>query len=203
MLSDQEDRQLGRAHPAEGAARAARSSRKATSCTSSSRPSAGFKLSPYDPKHAKAMEIARRSFRKYADTLQGAGKVSEPQWLDTIHRSRCPCRAAGARSAEPTEFAISGCSNRRWGGRSTNSRTARPISQRLPLPMRSALREIIRSSTATSEQPLRRSSCSSVSTGSISTSHQRSATAMILALAAGEISEDGLARWIRDNLPKS
>ena len=28
----------------------------------------GIKLSPYDPKHAKAMEIARRSFRKYADT---------------------------------------------------------------------------------------------------------------------------------------
>jgi putative addiction module antidote len=30
----------------------------------------GFKLSPYDPKHAKAMEIARRSFRKYADTYK-------------------------------------------------------------------------------------------------------------------------------------
>jgi death on curing protein len=29
------------------------------------------------------------------------------------------------------------------------------------------------------------------------------ATAVILSLAAGEISEDGLARWIRDNLPKS
>jgi putative addiction module antidote len=30
----------------------------------------GLKLSPYDPKHAKAMEIARRSFRKYADTYK-------------------------------------------------------------------------------------------------------------------------------------
>ena len=29
-----------------------------------------IKLSPYDPKHAKAMEIARRSFRKYADTYK-------------------------------------------------------------------------------------------------------------------------------------
>jgi death-on-curing protein len=28
------------------------------------------------------------------------------------------------------------------------------------------------------------------------------ATAMILALAAGEVSEQGLARWIRDNRPK-
>jgi len=30
----------------------------------------GVKLSPYDPKHAKAMEIARRSFRVYADTYK-------------------------------------------------------------------------------------------------------------------------------------
>jgi putative addiction module antidote len=30
----------------------------------------GIKLSPYNPKHAKAMEIARRSFRKYADTYK-------------------------------------------------------------------------------------------------------------------------------------
>ena len=29
------------------------------------------------------------------------------------------------------------------------------------------------------------------------------AAAMILSLAAGEIGEDGLARWIRDNWPKS
>jgi len=30
----------------------------------------GLKLSPYDPKHAKAMEIARRAFRTYADTFK-------------------------------------------------------------------------------------------------------------------------------------
>jgi death-on-curing protein len=30
---------------------------------------------------------------------------------------------------------------------------------------------------------------------------QDASTAMILGLAAGEISEDGLTRWIRDNLP--
>jgi putative addiction module antidote len=34
----------------------------------------GVKLSPYDPKHAKAMEIARRSFRKYADTYKALAK---------------------------------------------------------------------------------------------------------------------------------
>jgi putative addiction module antidote len=30
----------------------------------------GLKLSPYDPKHARAMEIARASFRRYADTYK-------------------------------------------------------------------------------------------------------------------------------------
>ena len=34
----------------------------------------GFKLSPYDPKHAKAMEIARRAFREYADTFRALAK---------------------------------------------------------------------------------------------------------------------------------
>lgn len=34
----------------------------------------GFKLSPYDPKHAKAMEIARRAFRTYADTFKALAK---------------------------------------------------------------------------------------------------------------------------------
>ena len=34
----------------------------------------GLKLSPYDPKHAKAMDIARRSFRKYADTYKALAK---------------------------------------------------------------------------------------------------------------------------------
>jgi putative addiction module antidote len=34
----------------------------------------GFKLSPYDPTHAKGMEIARRAFRKYADTFKALAK---------------------------------------------------------------------------------------------------------------------------------
>jgi putative addiction module antidote len=34
----------------------------------------GVKLSPYDPKHAKAMEIARRSFSTYADTYKALAK---------------------------------------------------------------------------------------------------------------------------------
>jgi putative addiction module antidote len=34
----------------------------------------GLKLSPYDPKHAKAMEIARKSFRNYADTYKALAK---------------------------------------------------------------------------------------------------------------------------------
>jgi len=34
----------------------------------------GLKLSPYDPKHAKAMEIARRAFREYGDTFKALAK---------------------------------------------------------------------------------------------------------------------------------
>jgi putative addiction module antidote len=34
----------------------------------------GIKLSPYDPKHDKAMEIARRAFRTYADTFKALAK---------------------------------------------------------------------------------------------------------------------------------
>jgi putative addiction module antidote len=34
----------------------------------------GLKLSPYDPKHAEAMEIARRSFRRYGDTYKALAK---------------------------------------------------------------------------------------------------------------------------------
>jgi putative addiction module antidote len=34
----------------------------------------GIKLSPYNPKHAKAMEIARRSFSVYADTYKALAK---------------------------------------------------------------------------------------------------------------------------------
>lgn len=34
----------------------------------------GIKLSPYNPKHAKAMEFARRSFREYADAYKTLAK---------------------------------------------------------------------------------------------------------------------------------
>ncbi len=34
----------------------------------------GIRLSPYDPKHIQAMEIARRSFGKYADTYKALTK---------------------------------------------------------------------------------------------------------------------------------
>ena len=34
----------------------------------------GIKLTPYNPKHTKAMAIARRSFRTYADTYKELAK---------------------------------------------------------------------------------------------------------------------------------
>ena len=33
-----------------------------------------FKLTPYNPKHAKAMGIARKAFRTYADTFKALAK---------------------------------------------------------------------------------------------------------------------------------
>jgi putative addiction module antidote len=34
----------------------------------------GLKLSPYDPNHAKGMELARQAFRDYADTFKALAK---------------------------------------------------------------------------------------------------------------------------------
>ena len=34
----------------------------------------GLKLSPYDPKHARAMELARKAFKDYADTFRELAK---------------------------------------------------------------------------------------------------------------------------------
>jgi putative addiction module antidote len=34
----------------------------------------GLKLTPYDPKHARAIEIARRAFRTYANTFKALAK---------------------------------------------------------------------------------------------------------------------------------
>ncbi len=158
----------------------------------------GIKLSPYDPKHAKAMEIARRSFRKYADTYKALGEMTEPEWLDLDIVLDIPCRATGAVRRRPTEFAISGCSSRalarplnKFAYGETDIARSRP-------PTRLASRAIIRSSTATSA---RRFASMIVFLGLNEIdldAPQEEATAMILALAAGEIDEDGLARWIAD-----
>lgn len=37
-------------------------------------PDRGLKLTPYDPKHAEALQIARRSFRTYANTYKALAK---------------------------------------------------------------------------------------------------------------------------------
>ena len=37
-------------------------------------PERGVKLTPYDPKHAKAMGIAREAFRTYANTFKALAK---------------------------------------------------------------------------------------------------------------------------------
>jgi len=37
-------------------------------------PERGIKLTPYDPKHAEGMALARRSFRRYADAYRSLAK---------------------------------------------------------------------------------------------------------------------------------
>ena len=97
-----------------------------------------------------------------------------------------------------------GCSNRRSAVHSTSGTTAKPISPELAAAYGFGLRaKTTRSLTATNG---RRSSriyhVSSASTASISSPPRRMRQRMILALAAGEVSEESLARWIRDNWPK-
>src|SRR5713101_3001057 len=101
-------------------------------------------------------------------------------------------------SEEPMASAISDFSNRRWGGRSINSPMARPTSRRLRLPTRSASRN----------HPFvdgnKRAAFASMIVflglnGIDFDVPPEAATAIIVGLAAGEIHEDGLARWIRDS----
>ena len=65
----QEDWQFGRIYSAEGAL-ARLKLKEGDKFHIVEQTERGIKLSPYDPKHAEAMEIARRSFRKYADTYK-------------------------------------------------------------------------------------------------------------------------------------
>jgi hypothetical protein len=37
-------------------------------------PERGFQLTPYDPVHAKGMEIARKAFKTYANTFRELAK---------------------------------------------------------------------------------------------------------------------------------
>ena len=57
--------------------------------------------------------------------------------------------------------------------------------------------------TAISGRPSRLSSCFLALTELTSMCRRLQATAMILSLAAGEVAEEGLTRWIRDNWPET
>jgi hypothetical protein len=68
--------------------------------------------------------------------------------------------------------------------------------------MATVLREIIRSLTAINVPPCLQSIRSLGLNGVDFIVPEAEAAAMIVSVAAGEISEESLARWIRDNWPK-
>ena len=74
MLQDQEDRQFGRVLSCRKSFWLASSSSEGDKLHVVEQTERGIKLTPYDPKHAEAMDIARRSFRKYADTYKALAK---------------------------------------------------------------------------------------------------------------------------------
>ena len=90
-------------------------------------PDGSLRLSPFDPKHARTMEIARQVMHEYRDTF-----------------------AALAKSADRKAFGIVAFLSPPFCGQSINGITDRRIWLRSLQPMRSALPAIMRLWTATS-----------------------------------------------------
>ena len=78
-----------------------------------------------------------------------------------------------------------------------------PISPNSRPPTPTVLRAIIRLSMATNEPRCWRMYTFLGINGIDFIVSEADAAAMILSLAAGEVSEESLARWIRDNWPKA
>ena len=133
-------------------ARASQAEAKATSFMSSSRPSAAFKLSPYDPKHREgdgaraphhSDEYRRHAIRRWRNEASRNGSISTSFLISMPNNWRC--------SAAPTEFAIADLLRIRAGAaaqqvglwRKRTCRACRGLCD-------SASRRITRSSTATS-----------------------------------------------------
>ena len=80
--SDQQDRQFARPDPVEGYPFARLKLKEGDKLISVEQTEGGLRLSPFNPKHAKTMEIARRSCTNYRGTFASPCKMNEPIWLD-------------------------------------------------------------------------------------------------------------------------
>ena len=70
--SNSEDWQFGRCDPAEGPARL--NLKEGDKLYPVEQPDGGLRLSPFNPKHAQTMEIARKVMHKYRDTFAALAK---------------------------------------------------------------------------------------------------------------------------------
>ena len=151
-----------------------------------------------------------RSWTIYRDTLADAGKMIERRHgssrmadLRSGHRDPQPATASLRRSAGLARRRLAALGARTSA--STNGTTSRAELPELAAPMRSALRdEPSRSSMATSASRFWHDRTFLRKNGvRFRVPIRRTPPQSFSSLAAGEVSEESLARWIRDNWPKA
>ena len=167
-------------------------------------PDGGIRLSPYDPEACeRTMEIARRaSWTSIAIRLRRLPNERADLARISMSSHRHPCRATCAASAGRRHCAIEGMLRsalerpvNKWSYEQTDL-AALAAAYAFGLARNHAFvdgnkRIAFMAHDGVSARQRR----------SLSRPIRRSATAMILALAAGEVSEESLTRWIRDNWP--
>ena len=167
----------------------------------------GLQLLPYDPDFEKTIEIADEVMDEYRDTLRARpGQMSRrrtsPSGSHTTRPSRSTVVSCVA-SAERPDCATRACCSRRLE-RPVNKRRY----ERAGLPALAAAYAFGLAKNHAFVDGNKRIAFMAMmvflrKNGIRFAPDQAQATKVILALAAGEVSEQSLARWITDNLPKS
>src|SRR4029078_6232710 len=110
-------------------------------------PDGSLRLSPFNPKHARTMEIARQVMHEYRDTFAALAKGASQ--FGSMSMKSSTCMPSNWRySADRKAFGVGAFLSRRFCGRSTNGIMERRIWLHLPQPMRSGLPAIMRLWTA-------------------------------------------------------
>ena len=160
----------------------------------------GLKLSPYDPKHAKAMEIAAAVIPQICRYLSSLGEMNEPEWLDIdivldFHAEQLALFGGADGSARPSGFW-----NPRWRDRATSSLMVKSISAALAAAYGFG---IARNHPFVDGNKRTAFAAMIVFLGLNKfdlEAPQEAATAIVLGLAAGEVTEKVLAAWITDHV---